>query len=277
MSLSEAIRHDLERASEKYGASKFGTAFRNGNETCEDNDTCKNVSWGKEKAYREGKVQFQYKYLLGYKKGDDGKPEIVPEEAEIVRLIYKLFLDGYSMTRIKKLLEDKKYLTAQGKKVWNESLIRSILKNEKYVGDALLQKTFTSDCITHKIVKNHGERPMYLVTNHHEPIVDRDTYNRVQQELARRTRCESYTIKDEMEVNLMNEKLMINAALLRKESEFRTKSCVVEKVMAVSHDEFDNLKRHPLRDNDLITEHSEMMFCDSDGNYHCLLSLQGLH
>ena len=71
---------------------------------------------GKEKAYREGKVQFQYKYLLGYKKGTDGKPEIVPEEAEIVRLIYTLFLDGYSMTRIKKILENKGYLTAQGKK-----------------------------------------------------------------------------------------------------------------------------------------------------------------
>ncbi|MBQ8349503.1 MAG: hypothetical protein IJY19_07690 [Ruminococcus sp.] len=69
----------------------------------------------------------------------------------------------------------------------------------------------------------------------------------------------------------MNEKLMINAALLRKESEFRTKSCVVEKAVAVSHDEFYNLKSHPLRDNDLITEHSEMMFCDDDGVYHCLL------
>ena len=91
------------------------------------------------------------------------------------------------MSRIKKLLENKGILTSQGKKVWNESLIRSILKNEKYAGDALLQKTFTSDCITHKIVKNHGERPMYLVTDHHEPIIDRDTYNRVQQELARRS------------------------------------------------------------------------------------------
>ena len=153
----------------------------------ESESISKNVSWGKEKAYCEGKVQFQYKYLLGYKKGEDGKPEIVPEEAETVRLIYTLFLDGYSMSRIKKLLENKGILTSQGKKVWNESLIRSILKNEKYVGDALLQKTFTSDCITHKVVKNHGERPMYLVTDHHDPIIDRDTYNRVQQELARRS------------------------------------------------------------------------------------------
>lgn len=167
--------------------SEFMIALYGSFAQAESESISKNVSWGKEKAYREGKVQFQYKYLLGYKKGADAKPEIVPEEAEIVRLIYTLFLDGYSMTRIKKILESKGFLTAQGKKVWNESLIRSILKNEKYVGDALLQKTFTSDCITHKVVKNHGERPMYLVTNHHDPIIDRDTYNRVQQELARRS------------------------------------------------------------------------------------------
>lgn len=145
--------------------SEFMIALYGSFAQAESESISKNVSWGKEKAYREGKVQFQYKYLLGYKKGADGKTEIVPEEAEIVRLIYKLFLDGYSMTRIKKMLEDKEYLTAQGKKVWNESLIRSILKNEKYVGDALLQKTFTSDCIAHKIVKNHGERPMWIVYN----------------------------------------------------------------------------------------------------------------
>ena len=167
--------------------SEFMIALYGSFAQAESESISKNVSWGKGKAYREGKVQFQYKYLLGYKKGEDGKPEIVPEEAETVRLIYTLFLDGYSMSRIKKLLENKGILTSQGNKVWNESLIRSILKNEKYAGDALLQKTFTSDCITHKIVKNHGERPMYLVTDHHEPIIDRDTYNRVQQELARRS------------------------------------------------------------------------------------------
>lgn len=167
--------------------SEFMIALYGSFAQAESESISKNVSWGKEKAYREGKVQFQYKHLLGYKKGADGKPEIVPEEAEIVRMIYKLFLDGYSMRNIKKVLENKEVLTATGKKIWNESLISSILKNEKYVGDALLQKTYTMDCITHKVVKNKGERPMFLVTDHHDPIVDRDTYNRVQQELARRS------------------------------------------------------------------------------------------
>ena len=156
--------------------SEFMIALYGSFAQAESESISKNVSWGKEKAYREGKVQFQYQNLLGYRKGTDGKPEIVPEEAETIKLIYKLFLDGYSMTNIKKALENKGILTAKGKKVWNESLISSILKNEKYVGDALLQKTFTVDCITHKVVRNHGERPMYLVTDHHAPIIDRDTY-----------------------------------------------------------------------------------------------------
>ena len=167
--------------------SEFMIALYGSFAQAESESISKNVSWGKEKAYREGKVTFQYKYLLGYRKGADGKPEIVPEEAEIVRLIYRLFLDGYSMRNIKKFLEYKGFLTSQGKKIWNESLVSSILKNEKYVGDALMQKTYTLDCITHKVVKNKGERPMFLVTDHHDPIIDRDTYNRVQQELARRT------------------------------------------------------------------------------------------
>ena len=122
-----------------------------------------------------------------YKKGDDGKPEIVPEEAETVRLIFKLYLDGYAYQRIAETLENQQRKTALGKSTWDKKEISRILKNEKYVGDALLQKTFTTDCITHKIVKNNGQRPMYLVTDHHTPIIDRDTFNRVQQELARRS------------------------------------------------------------------------------------------
>lgn len=167
--------------------SEFMIALYGSFAQAESESISKNILWGKEKAYREGKVNFQYKHLLGYKKGADGKPEIVPDEAETVKLIYKLFLDGYSMKGIKNVLESKKLLTSMGNKIWNESFIRSILKNEKYVGDALLQKTYTLDCITHKVVKNYGERPMYLVTDHHDPIIDRDTYNRVQQELARRS------------------------------------------------------------------------------------------
>ena len=87
--------------------SEFMIALYGSFAQAESESISKNVSWGKEKAYREGKVQFQYQNLLGYRKGTDGKPEIVPEEAETIKLIYKLFLDGYSMTNIKKALENK--------------------------------------------------------------------------------------------------------------------------------------------------------------------------
>ena len=194
--------------------SEFMIALYGSFAQAESESISKNVSWGKEKAYREGKVQFQYQNLLGYRKGTDGKPEIVPEEAETVKLIYKLFLDGYSMTNIKKTLESKGILTAKGKKVWNESLISSILKNEKYVGDALLQKTFTVDCITHKVVRNHGERPMYLVTDHHAPIIDRDTYNRVQQELARRSSKRKISSKTTTEQGKYSSKYALSELLI---------------------------------------------------------------
>jgi len=194
--------------------SEFMIALYGSFAQAESESISKNVSWGKEKAYREGRVQFQYKNLLGYRKGADGKPEIVPEEAETVRQIYKLFLDGHSMTSIKKILESKGVLTAKGKNIWNESLVRSILKNEKYVGDALLQKTYTLDCITHKIVKNHGERPMYLVTDHHAPIVDRDTYNRVQQELARRSSKRKISTKTTTEQGKYSSKYALTELLI---------------------------------------------------------------
>lgn len=167
--------------------SEFMIALYGSFAQAESESISQNVSWGKQKAFAEGKVSFQYKHLLGYKKGDDGKPEIVPEEAETVRMIYELFLDGYSLTDIAKRLTLLERKTAHGKTEWHREIISSILRNEKYVGDALLQKTFIVDCISKKVKKDNGERPMYLVTNHHEPIIDRDTYNRVQQELARRT------------------------------------------------------------------------------------------
>ena len=194
--------------------SEFMIALYGSFAQAESESISKNVSWGKEKAYREGKVQFQYQNLLGYRKGTDGKPEIVPEEAETIKLIYKLFLDGYSMTNIKKTLESKGILTAKGKKVWNESLISSILKNEKYVGDALLQKTYTLDCITHKVVRNHGERPMYLVTDHHAPIIDRDTYDRVQQELARRSSKRKISSKTTTEQGKYSSKYALSELLI---------------------------------------------------------------
>ncbi len=166
--------------------SEFMIALYGSFAQAESESISKNVTWGKQKAYADGKVAFQYKHLLGYKKGSDGNPEIVPEEAETVKMIFEMFLDGLSYVDICDRLNALERKTAHGNTEWHRDCIGNILKNEKYVGDALLQKTFTVDCITKKVQKNNGERPMYLVSNHHEAIIDRDMFNRVQQELARR-------------------------------------------------------------------------------------------
>ncbi len=155
-----------------------------------------NVRWGMRQAMREGKVKMQYKTLYAYKKGQDGEPEIVPEEAEIVREMYAQYLRGASLRMIKEKLEAEKILTVQGKPTWSIHTIRSILTNEKYCGDALLQKTFVSDCISRKVIKNTGQLPMYLVQDHHEGIVSRETFDAVQMEMARRNAVSSPSKKN---------------------------------------------------------------------------------
>lgn len=167
--------------------SEFMIALHGSFAQAESESISKNVTWGKQRAFMEGKVAFQYKHLLGYTRGENDKPQIVPDEAETIKMIFELFLDGYSMSDIARIVTSSGKLTKHKSNKWNSGIIRNILTNEKYVGDALLQKTFTVDCINKKVKKNNGERPMYLVTNHHESIIDRDTYNRVQQELARRS------------------------------------------------------------------------------------------
>jgi len=153
----------------------------------ESESISKNVSWGVRQSFKNGNVPMQYARLLGYKKSADGLPEIVPEEAEIVREIFRRYLDGNSLNQIADALNNKG-LTTKGKgSPYHKALIQRILTNEKYTGDALLQKTFVTDCITKKSRKNNGELPMYLVKNHHEPIISRVDFNRVQEEMARRS------------------------------------------------------------------------------------------
>lgn len=146
-----------------------------------------NIKWGKAQSAKEGKVIFQYKNFLGYRKGEDGQPEIVPEEAETIRLIYDRFLAGDSLKGIAELLEEKSIKSPTGKSQWQFSTIQSILSNEKYKGDAIINKTYITDCISKKVRVNNGERPKYYVENSHPAIIDSATFGRVQEELARRS------------------------------------------------------------------------------------------
>lgn len=146
-----------------------------------------NVRWGIQQRAKEGKVHFAYSRFLGYKEGPNGKPMIDEEQADTVKFIFNEYLLGSSLADIAKLLTAKGIKTPTGKSDWNGSTVRTILSNEKYKGDALLNKTYISDCISKKVKKNNGEKPMYYVENNHPAIIDKDTFNRVQEELARRT------------------------------------------------------------------------------------------
>lgn len=155
-----------------------------------------NVRWGKRQAMREGKEIIQYKKLYAFQRGEDGKPEVIPEQAEDVVDIYNQYLSGASLRIIKEKLEADGILNAAGGTEWTTTAIRSILTNEKYCGDVLLQKTYISDCISRKVIKNTGQFPMYLVQNHHEGIVSRETFDAVQTEMARRNAGKSPSKKN---------------------------------------------------------------------------------
>lgn len=146
-----------------------------------------NIRWGKAQSAKEGKASFFYKNFLGYRKGDDGLPKIDEEQAATVRFIYERFLAGDSMWTICKKLEAKGILSPSRRSKWMASTVQSILTNERYKGDVILNKTFVVDCLSKKVKVNNGERPKYYVENNHPAIIDALTFAKVQEELARRT------------------------------------------------------------------------------------------
>ena len=152
----------------------------------ESQSLSQNVKLGLQYRYQQGHVQVNHNRFLGYTKDADGHLVIDPEQAEIVRRIYREYLQGLSMDKIAAGLEADGILTGAGKTKWHTSTINKILRNEKYIGDALLQKTYVVDCITHKSKRN-DDRPQYYVENNHPPIVSREVFDRVQTEMARRT------------------------------------------------------------------------------------------
>ena len=168
-------------------SSEFLITLFSGFAQAESESLSKNVRQGKQFGMKDGIVHFQYKKLLGYRRGENGQPEIVPEEAETVRKIYCRYLEGASEGEIKKELEADNVPTAAGLAGWSHRVVHSILTNEKYIGDALLQKTYVTDCISKKVVRNRGELPMYYIENNHPGIVPKELFQRVQEEMARRT------------------------------------------------------------------------------------------
>ena len=145
-----------------------------------------NVRWGVQQRMKNGLYCANFS-CFGYQRGTEGVPEIIPEQAEVVRLIFDKYLDGFSVNQIKDYLENHGIKSKKGNSTWEKSVIREMLRNEKYAGDLLLQKTFRPDCLSKKTKINRGELPRYLVSDNHPAIIDRNTYNAVQMEIARRS------------------------------------------------------------------------------------------
>ena len=150
----------------------------------ESRSISENVTWGQRKRFADGKVTMPYSSFLGYRKGPDGLPEIVPEEAAIVRQIYCLFIQGKTLNWIAKHLTEQGIPTPRGKAKWQSSTVESILTNEKYKGCAVLQKKFTVDFLSKKMKVNEGEVPQYIVEQSHPAIIAPDQWEKVQTEMA---------------------------------------------------------------------------------------------
>jgi len=139
-----------------------------------------NIKFGIRHRMRSGKAMLNHTQFLGYTKGPDGVLQIVPEEAEIVRKIFDLYVQGNGVRKIKRYLEKHGIKTVTGKSEWSTSTIDRMLSNEKYVGEVRMQKTFTADFLTGRREKNEGQLDSYLVEDAHEPIIDQETFELVQ-------------------------------------------------------------------------------------------------
>lgn len=152
----------------------------------ESQSLSQNVKLGIQYRYQQGEIQVNHNRFLGYTKNEKKQLVIEPDEAEVVKRIYREYLEGASLMQIAKSLESDGILTAANKQKWRPETLKKILMNEKYIGDALLQKTYTVDFLTKKRVVNNGIVPQYYVENSHEPIIPRDIFMRVQDVMDKR-------------------------------------------------------------------------------------------
>lgn len=158
----------------------------------ESRSISENCTWGQRKRFADGKVSVPFQRFLGYDRGPDGNLVVNREQAVIVKRIYSLFLQGMTYHGIADTLTKDGIPTPGGKKKWSISTVKSILSNEKYKGDALLQKSYTVDFLTKKTKVNEGEIPQYYVEDNHEAIIDPEVFEMVQREMAKRGKGKKY-------------------------------------------------------------------------------------
>ena len=157
----------------------------------ESQSMSQNIRLGIQYRFQQGKMQVNFSRFLGYTRDEEGRCVIVPEEAKTVKRIFREYLEGASLVEICRGLEADGILTGANKEKWRPETVQKMLRNEKYMGDALLQKTYTTDFITKKKVVNNGIAPQYYVENSHEAIIPKNLFMRVQEEMERRSNLTS--------------------------------------------------------------------------------------
>lgn len=157
----------------------------------ESRSISENVKWGKRKQFERGRVSIPFKSTLGFERGEQGELVVNSDEAKLVRYIFHEFLTGKNCNIIAKSLTEQGIPTPMGKTKWTFGTIKRILQNEKYKGDALLQKTFVTDFLTKSTKVNEGELPQYYVENNHEAIIDKEVFDLVQAEFSKKRQRKS--------------------------------------------------------------------------------------
>lgn len=185
------IRFDKEGINTLEPSSEIFLSWFSAFAQAESESLSMNITRGKRMGYKEGKFPFPFS-LYAYKRGENGQPEIIPEEAVVVRKMFYLYLEGNSINNIIDWLEENDIESPTGNKRWSSNSVSGILKNEKYKGDALLQKTYTVDYLTKTVARNKGEVAQYYVENSHEGIVSREIFDMVQDEIKRRRNYSGY-------------------------------------------------------------------------------------
>ena len=213
--------HSIDPASD-FMISLYGSLAQSESESISEN-----VKWGKRQSIKEGKVTFPCSKFLGYTKDADGNILIVPEEAEIIRMIFKMYLDGKTTGDISKKKNKNKVPLKGGGKQWHTYSVQRILENVKYKGDVLTNKTYRTSVTSKKIRKNNGEVEQFYISNHHPAIIDDTTFRMVQQEIERRAALEkTYERNRKTEKGKYSSKFAFNDLLVCGECGMPYRRCI---------------------------------------------------
>ena len=208
------VYFEKENTNTLYMPNEMILTFMMSQAQAESESMSSNIRWGHQARFKQGIVHYNFNNFLGYRKGADGEPEIDETEAPTVRRIFARYLMGQSVGQICKDLTADGLKTARGGTDWSDHTVRHILQNEKYMGDAILQKTFTLDLFSRQQVKNEGQLPKYYVENAHPAIIDRATFQKVQEEMARRSSLRKTSSKAKTEQGKHSGKYALSGLLV---------------------------------------------------------------